>query len=54
MEDICENALEIARAKVGVDSGDIVVLTAGIPATHAVCREQKYGVSNMMRIVTVE
>ena len=53
-EDICGNALEVARAKVGLDSGDIVVLTAGIPAAHPICVEQKYGVSNMMRIVTVE
>ena len=54
MEEICENALEIARAKVGLDCGDIVVLTAGIPAAHAICRDQRYGVSNMMRIVTVD
>lgn len=54
MEDICDNALEIVRAKAGLESGDIVVLTAGIPAAHAVCREQRYGVSNMMRIVTAE
>ena len=54
MEDICDNALEIVRAKAGLESGDIVVLTAGIPAAHAICREQKYGVSNMMRIVTVD
>lgn len=53
-EDICDNALEVARAKTGMESGDIVVLTAGIPAAHAICIEQKYGVSNMMRIVTVE
>ena len=53
-EDICGNALEVARAKAGLESGDIVVLTAGIPAAHHNCVEQKYGVSNMMRIVTVE
>lgn len=54
MEEICDNAMESVRAKCGLESGDIVVLTAGIPAAHAVCREQRYGVSNMMRIVTAE
>jgi pyruvate kinase len=54
MEDICDNALEIVRAKAGLESGDILVLTAGIPAAHAICRDQRYGASNMMRIVTVE
>ena len=53
-EAICDNALEIARAKTDLDTGDIAILTAGIPATHAICIEQKYGVSNMMRIVTVD
>ena len=54
MEEICDNALEVVRAKGGVESGDILVLTAGIPAAHAICRDQRYGASNMMRIVTVE
>ncbi len=50
-EEICENAMEIAKAKVGVEAGDIAILTAGIPSPHAGGFD--YGVSNMMRIVTV-
>ena len=32
MEDVCENALEMVKAKQYVEPGDIVVLTAGLPA----------------------
>ena len=35
-----------------VETGDIVVLTAGIPST--VIPKSRDGVSNMMRIVTIE
>lgn len=51
-EEICENAMEIVKAKACVETGDIVVLTAGIPSPHVGGFD--YGVSNMMRIVTVD
>lgn len=51
-EEICENAMEIVKAKACVETGDIVVLTAGIPSPHIGGFD--YGVSNMMRIVTVD
>ena len=51
-EEICENAIEIARAKLGVEAGDIAILTAGIPSPHFGGFD--YGVSNMMRIVTID
>ena len=51
-EEICANAIEIAEAKACVDTGDIAILTAGIPSPHAGTFD--YGVSNMMRIVTIE
>lgn len=51
VEKICDNAIEIAQAKTNIGAGDIVVLTAGIPSPHGV--GGKYGVSNMMRIVTL-
>ncbi len=51
-EEICQNAMEIVKAKACVETGDIVVLTAGIPSPHAGGFD--YGVSNMMRIVTVD
>ena len=49
-EEICENAMEIMKAKACVETGDIAILTAGIPSPHV----GDYGVSNMMRIVTVD
>lgn len=51
-EDICNEAIELATAKQFVETGDIVVLTAGIPST--VIPKSRDGVSNMMRIVTIE
>ena len=48
---ICSNAIEIAADENFVKSGDIVVLTAGIPSPHV--NGFDYGVSNMMRIVTI-
>ena len=54
VEHICENAMEVVRAKKGLETGDIVVLTAGIPAIHAMCRDERFGASNMMRIVIEE
>ena len=51
-EDICNEAIDLATAKQFVESGDIVVLTAGIPSP--VIQKNRDGVSNMMRIVVVE
>lgn len=51
-EDICEEAINLVSAKKIVEPGDIVVLTAGIPArSEGVAKE---GISNMMRIAVVE
>ena len=51
-EDICEEAINLVSAKQIVEPGDIVVLTAGIPArSEGVAKE---GISNMMRIAVVE
>mgnify|MGYP003466731619 FL=1 len=50
-EAICSSAIEIAKEKGFVESGDVTVLTAGIPSPHVGGFD--YGVSNMMRIVTI-
>ena len=52
VEAICNNAMDIAKEKEYLKAGDIAVLTAGIPSPHIGGFD--YGVSNMMRIVTVE
>ena len=51
-EDICENAMELAKVKKYVEQGDVVVLTAGIPSPN-VGKERSY-TSNMMRIATID
>lgn len=51
-EDVCNGAIELVVAKQLAESGDIIVLTAGIPSPHA--QGQKEGVSNIMRIAVVE
>lgn len=51
-DDICAGAIELARVKKYVESGDIVVLTAGIPSPNI--QNEKSGVNNMMRITIVE
>ena len=51
-EDICNGAVELAVVKQYVEPGDIVVLTAGIPSPNV--KKERSGVSNMMRIATVE
>ena len=51
-EEICNNAIDIAKEKNHVTEGDVSVLTAGIPSPHVGGFD--YGVSNMMRIVTIE
>ena len=51
-DDICNAAIELASVKQYVETGDIVVLTAGIPSPNVL--REKSGASNMMRIATVE
>ncbi len=51
-EAICSNAIDIAKDRGFVEAGDLSVLTAGIPSPHVGGFD--YGVSNMMRIVTIE
>ncbi len=51
-DDVCNGAIELAQVKQFVDTGDIVVLTAGMPSPNI--REEIGGVSNMMRIATIE
>ena len=51
-EAICDNAINLAKDKNYVKAGDVAVLTAGIPSPHVGGFD--YGVSNMMRIVTIE
>ncbi len=50
-EDICNSAIEIAEAKSYIDTGDIVVLTAGIPSGNEGGR--RTFASDMMRIATI-
>ena len=51
-EAICEHAIAVAKEKNYIETGDVTVLTAGIPSPHVGGFD--YGVSNMMRIVTIE
>lgn len=51
-EDICSSAIELVRAKQFAETGDVVVLTAGIPST--IVGGKKTGVSNMMQIAVVD
>ena len=51
-EDICDGAIELALVKQYIEVGDVVVLTAGIPSPSV--KKEKSGVSNMMRIATIE
>lgn len=52
-DDVCEGAVEILKAKMLVDSGDTVIMTAGIPSPH-VANTAREGLSNMMRIAIVD
>lgn len=52
-EDICTGAIELLNAKKIIETGDVVVLTAGIPSPN-VHKTSKEGLSNMMRIAIVE
>ena len=51
-DDICSEAIEISKVKRCVETGDVVVLTAGIPALDV--NAGREGISNMMRIATIE
>ena len=51
-DDICSEAIEISKVKRCVETGDVVVLTAGIPARDV--NAAREGISNMMRIATIE
>ena len=51
-EDICNSAIELICAKQLAETGDVVVLTAGIPSPHVAGAGT--GFSNMMRIAVVE
>lgn len=52
-DDITTGAIDLIRAKQIVETGDIVVMTAGIPSPN-VQLGVRDGVSNMMRIATVD
>lgn len=51
-EDICSGAIDLVCAKQVAESGDIVVLTAGIPSPNV--KSQREGVSNIMQIAVVD
>ena len=51
-EDICNGAIELVCAKQIAESGNIIVLTAGIPSPNV--QAQKTSVSNIMRIAVVD
>ena len=51
-KDISDAAIELARIKGYIESGDIVVLTAGIPSPNV--QQEKSVASNIMQIVTVD
>ena len=51
-EDICTGAIDLVCAKQLAETGDIVILTAGIPSPNV--GAQKSGFSNMMRIAIID
>ena len=51
-EEIFDEAINLASVKGLVETGDIVVVTAGIPAPAV--KKAREGMSNMMRIAIVE
>ena len=51
-EEICREAICIAKLNELISIGDVVVMTSGIPSTVFV--KDGESVSNMMRIVVVE
>lgn len=52
LKSVREEAVNLANMKGFVETGDIVVVTAGIPATRN--QSSREGMSNMMRIAIVE
>ena len=51
-DDICDGAIELAKVKQFVETGEIVVITAGIPSPNV--KKERSATSNMKRIATVE
>lgn len=51
-EDICSGVVDLVCAKQFAESGDIVILTAGIPSPNV--KREKEGVSNIMRIAVID
>ena len=51
-EEICEEAIRLAKSKELVETGDVVVVTAGIPSP--VLKKTQEGMSNVMRIAVVD
>ena len=51
-EDICVGDIGLAKVKQYAETGDVVVLTAGIPSPNV--KQERSAASNMMRIATVE
>ena len=51
-EDILNGAVELISAKQEAETGDIVIVTAGIPSPNF--KQTKAGVSNMMRIAVID
>ena len=51
-DDICDGAIELAKVKQFVETGEIVAITAGIPSPNV--KKERSATSNMMRIATVE
>lgn len=51
-DDICDGSIELAKVKQFVETGEIVVITAGIPSPNV--KKERSATSNMMRIATVE
>ena len=51
-DDICDGAIELAKVKQFVETGEIVVITAGIPSPNV--KKERSATSNMMRLATVE
>lgn len=50
-EDICSGVVDLICAKQYAESGDVVVLTAGIPSPNV--KREREGVSNIMRIAVI-
>ena len=51
-DDICDGAIELAKVKQFVETGEIVVITAGIPSPNV--KKERSATSTMMRLATVE